>query len=152
MTNFKIYLKAILIPVILGGIVGFLTSSSMNYNDLIKPVLAPPGIVFPIVWTILYILMGISQAILITNGQNTDLTNKSYYLQLFVNLVWPIIFFILKWRLLAFIWIVLLLILVANMLYQFFRQNKLTGLLQIPYILWVIFATYLNLFFYLLNR
>ena len=152
MTKFKVYLKAILIPLILGGIVGILTSGKMNYAELIKPVLAPPGIVFPIVWSLLYILMGISQALLLTNGQTTELTNKSYYWQLIVNLIWPIIFFILKWRLIAFIWIILLLILVINMIYQFYKQNKLAGLLQIPYLIWVSFATYLNLFFYLLNR
>lgn len=151
MTNFKIYLKSILLPVILGSVVGLFTSKSMNYASLNKPPFAPPGILFPIIWTILYILMGISFALLTTHGKNTDLTTKSYYLQLFVNLVWPIIFFTFKWRLFALIWIILLLILVINMIYQFFRQYKLSSYLQIPYLLWICYATYLNLFFYLLN-
>lgn len=152
MSNFKIYLKNILIPLILGCIIGFITSGKMDYSLLTKPVLAPPGIVFPIVWSILYILMGISYALLITTGNNTKITKKSYYLQLIVNLIWPILFFLLKWRLFAFIWIILLLILVGNMIYQFYKQKRSAGLIQIPYFIWVAFATYLNLFFYLLNR
>lgn len=152
MSNFKTYLKSIIIPLLLGGLVGLITGKMMNYGSLIKPPLAPPGIVFPIVWSILYILMGVSYAHLLTTNTNTEETKTSYYFQLFVNLLWPIIFFILKWRLIAFIWIILLLLLVINMIYQFYQANKTAGLIQIPYLVWVIFATYLNLFFYLLNR
>ena len=152
MSNFKTYAKAILIPLLLGGFVGLITGKMMNYEALVKPPLAPSGIVFPIVWSILYILMGVSYAYLSTTNSNTEATKTSYYLQLFVNLLWPIIFFILKWRLIAFIWIILLLLLVINMIYQFYQANKAAGLIQIPYLVWVIFATYLNLFFYLLNR
>ncbi len=152
MSNFKIYCKSILIPLVLGGLVGLFTRGSMDYSMLTKPVLAPPGYVFPIVWSILYVLMGISYALLITSGTNNRVTQKSYYAQLIVNLIWPILFFTLKWRLIAFIWIVLLLLLVINMIYQFFYQRKNAGIIQIPYLVWVAFATYLNLFFYLLNR
>lgn len=149
--KFKIYAKSIAIPVILGGIVGFIISGSMDYSSLQKPFFAPPSIVFPIVWTLLYILMGISYGILSSNSLVDSKINSIYYLQLFVNLLWPIIFFVLKWRLFAFIWIVLLTFLVFVMVIRFYDKNKLSGLIQIPYLVWSLFATYLNLFIYLLN-
>ena len=151
MSKVKIYIKSILVPVIIGGIVGLIISGSMDYDVLEKPFLSPPGIVFPIVWTILYILMGISFAILKTNNLSDENTDSIYYLQLFFNALWPIIFFVLKWRLFAFIWIIILLILVAFMIKTFYERNKLAGLLQIPYLVWLIFASYLNIATYLLN-
>lgn len=152
MSNFKTFLKAILIPLIVGGLVGFITSSFIDYNSLQQPPLAPPSILFPIVWTILYTLMGVSYGILDVNGLVDSKINTIYYLQLFVNALWSIFFFILKWRLFAFIWIILLLVLILIMAIRFYRKNKVAGLLQIPYILWVTFATYLNFGVYLLNR
>ena len=148
----KIYIKSILIPVVIGGIVGFIISGAMDYNDLQKPSLSPPGILFPIVWTILYILMGVSYGILASNNLTDRKVNLIYYIQLFVNSLWSIFFFLLKWRLFAFIWIVLLAILVILMIKTFYNKNKIAGLIQIPYILWVLFASYLNLSIYLLNR
>lgn len=152
MSKFKIYAKSILIPVIVGGIVGFLISNFIDYNSLQKPPLAPPSILFPIMWSILYVLMGISYGILESKSLVDLKINFIYYFQLFVNAMWSIIFFILKWRLFAFIWIVLLDILVIVMLIHFYKKNKLSGLLQIPYLLWTLFASYLNLAIYLLNR
>ena len=152
MSKIKIYAISILIPVILGGIVGLIISGSMDYNSLQKPFLSPPVILFPIVWTILYILMGVSYGILQVNSKVDAEINLIYYGQLFVNLLWPIAFFVLKWRLFAFIWIVLLAILVFVMILKFYQKNKLAGLLQIPYLLWTLFASYLNLFVYLLNK
>ncbi len=152
MSKFKIYFKSILIPVIIGGIVGFIISGFMDYNTLEKPFLSPPSIVFPIVWTIIYILMGVSYGILKSNSLTDDNINLVYYLQLFVNALWSIIFFVLKWRLFAFIWIILLIVLVILMIIKFYEKNKIAGLLQIPYLIWIIFASYLNLFIYLLNN
>lgn len=152
MSKFKIYAKAILIPVIVGGIVGLIISGSIDYNTLQKPFLSPPSILFPIVWTILYILMGISYGILQSNQLVGKEINTIYYLQLAVNALWSIIFFTLKWRLFAFIWIILLDVLVIIMIKKFYDKNKTAGLLQIPYIIWTLFATYLNLGVYLLNR
>lgn len=151
MQNFKTYIKAILIPVLVGGIVGILISGSMDYNVLEKPLLSPPSILFPIVWTILYILMGVSYGIIKDKGLMDSETKFIYYLQLFVNAIWPIIFFVFKWRLFAFIWILLLDVLVIVMLTNFYNKNKLAGLLQIPYLIWILFASYLNLAFYVLN-
>ncbi|MBR2280790.1 MAG: tryptophan-rich sensory protein [Ruminococcus sp.] len=146
------YALAIIIPLALGGIVGFITSGSMDYDMLRQPALSPPAILFPIVWTILYILMGVSFGLLMDKGVLDDNVKWIYYIQLFVNLVWPILFFTLKWRLLAFIWIIVLDFLVLTMVVKFYGKDKIAGLLQIPYLAWVLFATYLNLGVYLLNR
>lgn len=152
MSKLKTYLMLILTTVILGGIVGFIISDSIDYNLLEKVPLSPPSKLFPIVWTILYILMGISYGILKTNNLIDSKVNQIYYSQLFVNLLWPIAFFVLKWRFFAFLWIILLIILVINMIIIFYNKNKTSGLLQLPYLIWLIFAAYLNLGVYLLNK
>lgn len=152
MSKIKIYAKSILIPVIIGGVIGLIISSSIDYNSLQKPPLSPTSILFPIVWTILYVLMGISYGILDSKSLIEPKINSIYYLQLFVNATWSLIFFTLKWRLFAFIWIIILDILVVVMIIDFFKKNKSAGLLQIPYLLWIIFASYLNLGVYLLNK
>ena len=152
MNKISIYVKSILIPVLVGVIVGFITSKFIDYNSLQKPFLAPPSIAFPIVWTILYILMGVSYGILKSNNLITKEIDSIYYLQLVVNSLWSIFFFVLKWRLFSFVWIIILAALVAIMIIRFYNKNKIAGLLQIPYLLWVIFASYLNISFYILNR
>jgi len=152
MSKFKIYFKSILIPLLVGGIVGFLISGSIDYNTLEKPPISPPSILFPIMWTILYALMGVSYGILKSNSLIDSNINSIYYLQLFVNALWSIFFFILKWRFFAFVWILLLLALVIIMTIKFYNKNKIAGLIQIPYILWTAFATYLNLGIFLLNN
>lgn len=152
MEKIKIYAKSILIPVLIGGIVGLIIPSAIDYNSLQKPFLAPPSIVFPIVWTILYILMGISYGILKSRSLTDKKIDLIYYIQLAVNAAWSIIFFLLKWRLFAFIWILLLDILVILMIIKFYKKDKTAGLLQIPYILWTLFASYLNLAIYILNK
>lgn len=152
MDKIKIYAKSILIPVVVGGIVGVIISSAIDYNSLQKPFLAPPSIVFPIVWTILYILMGISYGILKSKGLTDKEIDLIYYIQLGVNAIWSIIFFLLKWRLFAFIWILILDVLVLLMVMKFYKKDKTAGLIQIPYILWIFFASYLNLAIYILNK
>ena len=140
MSKFKIYAKSILIPIILGTIVGLITKNSMDYSNLIKPVLSPPPIVFPIVWTILYFLMGVSYAILDSNNLIDKKSNLIYFAQLFFNLAWPIIFFVFKARLFASFWLVTLIILVALMISNFISKKKISGILQIPYLIWCSFA------------
>ena len=103
-------------------------------------------------WTILYFLMGLSYGILNSNGLITNKINNIYYLQLGVNALWPIAFFIFKWRLFAFIWILLLDILICIMIYRFYKKNKTAAYIQIPYLIWSLFASYLNISIYLLNR
>ncbi|MBR3162842.1 MAG: tryptophan-rich sensory protein [Clostridia bacterium] len=151
-SKFKIYFKSILLPVLVGGVVGFIISPFIDYNSLQKPPLAPPSILFPIIWTVLYVLMGVSYGILKNNDIENDDIDRVYYLQLFFNALWPVAFFILKWRLFAAFWIVVLAILVIVMTGRFYRKNMAAGLLQIPYVFWTLFATYLNIGVYLLNR
>ena len=147
----KTYILSILVPLVSGAVVGLLTSGSMDYASLEKPPLAPPSLLFPIAWSILYLLMGISHGMLKTERLNDRETDTVYYAQLIVTLLWPVLFFVLKWRLLAFIWIVTLDILVITMAVRFYRRHRTAGLLQLPYIAWVLFASYLNLGIYILN-
>ena len=152
MSRFKILAKSISIPIIVGGAVGLITSNAINYNDLIQPAFAPPSFLFPIVWTILYVLMGVSYGILENKGLVDAETNSIYYLQLTVNALWSFIFFVFKWRLFAFVWILILDALVIDMIIKFYKKDKTAGLLQIPYLLWILFATVLNFAVYLLNK
>lgn len=140
-----------LLPIIGGAIVGLITSGYMDYSDMVKPPLSPPGIVFPIVWTILYILMGISYFIATKDNEDNKELDQIYLLQLLVNFMWPIIFFVLEMYFTAFLWIILLLILVIVMIKELLKANKISGYLQIPYLIWLLFATYLNLGITLLN-
>lgn len=152
MKKIKIYIKSILIPVIVGGIVGLIISSSIDYNSLERPFLAPQSIAFPIVWTILYILMGVSYGILKSKQLTDSEIDLIYYIQLGVNSLWSIFFFLVKWRLFSFIWIIVLTILIIIMILKFYNKDKVAGLLQIPYLLWVLFASYLNIAIYILNK
>lgn len=147
----KIYFEAILFPLIIGGLVGLITANFIDYNYLAKPFLSPPGYLFPIIWSILYVLMGISYGRLKNLDLNDSKIELIYYIQLLVNALWSIFFFVLKWRLFSFFWILLLLILVIIMIYRFYQKDKLAGLLQLPYLIWILFASYLNLSIYLLN-
>ena len=143
----KKLLKSLAIPVGIGVITGLIMMPFNDYQSLVKPPLAPPSIVFPIAWSILYVLMGISAYLIERDKGNLDI----YYFQLFFNAFWPIIFFVFKLRLISFIWIIILVILVIIMIIRFYKINKTASLLQIPYLLWLIIASYLNLGTYLLN-
>jgi len=150
--DFKTLFISILIPVFLGSFVGFLTAPFNNYYDLVQPSFAPPAIVFPIVWTILYTLMGISSYIIVKsdNGKKNDALFV-YGIQLVINLLWSIWFFVFQFYLLSFIWILLLIGFVVVMIKKFYDINKVSAYLQIPYLLWLIFAAVLNLFVFFLN-
>ena len=140
----------IFFPLLLGGIVGVFISNSMDYQNLVQPPLAPPSIVFPIAWTILYLLIGI--AYFLFRKTSDDLkTRVIYYIQLFFNALWSIIFFVWKMRLFSIIWIIMLLLLIVILIYQFYQSRKISAYLLIPYLLWVVFATYLNIGIYALN-
>lgn len=148
--NIKKLVISILIPLGLGFIVGLLSGSSDGYKDIIQPSFAPPGWLFPVVWSILYILMGVSDY-LVKDNLNTNSSLKIYKIQLVVNLVWSFIFFKFKLFLLSFLWIILLIFLVVNMIKKYISINKTSAYLQIPYLLWIIFAAILNFSIYLLN-
>lgn len=153
----KIDWKALIISLLISfgvaGLSAFLTMKNMDiYKQLVQPPLAPPGFLFPIVWTILFALMGISAYMVYkSGGEKVGSALAVYGLQLVFNFFWTIIFFNVRNYLFAFIWLIALLILIATMIIKFYDINKTAGLLQIPYFLWVMFAGYLNLAIYLLN-
>ncbi len=152
----KPYVIGILIPVAVGLLAALLTRGNMDvYDNISKPSLAPPAILFPIVWTVLYVLMGIS-SVIIYNRDADDKDQKRalllYSLQLIVNFFWSIFFFNQRAFLFSFIWLILLWGLVIAMIYSFYKINKVAAYLQIPYLIWVTFAGYLNLMIYILNR
>ena len=152
--NWKPLLVSIGIALGIGALAGFLTQNSMDiYAQLKQPALSPPGWVFPIVWTILYLLMGIS-AYLIYESKS-PLKEKAltiYAWQLFFNFLWSIVFLNLQNILLAFIVLLILWLLIIAMIRSFKAINPLAAWLQIPYLLWVTFAGYLNLMLYILNQ
>ena len=142
----------IIIPVVLGSSIGLITAPAEGYKELIQPSFAPPGFIFPIVWFILYTLMGISSYLILeSNSYSKDEALIIYGIQLFVNLTWSIFFFKLNWYLFSFIWILLLIILVIIMIKKFYDISKVSAYLQIPYLLWLIFASVLNFAIYILN-
>ena len=137
----------IIITLLIGGLPSIFVYMNDTYNSLNKPILAPPGILFPIVWTILFILMAIS---IYRVNKVTDY-NCIYFLQLIINALWTPIFFGLKHYLFAFIWLIILLIVVLIMVSGFYKVDKKSAYLNIPYIIWLLFAGYLNFSIYLLN-
>lgn len=150
--NQKLLAFSLGIPLILGLIVGFLSRPTASYEALVKPFFAPPGFVFPIVWTILYLLMGISSYLIAqSNNPRRYPALITYVEQLFVNLAWSPIFFTLNFRFLAFLWILFLIYLVVKMIVQFKRVSHRAAYLQIPYLLWLIFAALLSFSIVILN-
>lgn len=158
MQKIKVYIMSIAIALAVGGLSALLTKDSMDiYGSIVKPPLSPPAIVFPIVWTILFILMGISSAIIYLKGKANNNVNIAdamflYILNLIVNFSWSIIFFNFRMFLLSFICIIILWLIIIAMKVAFGKVSKLSAYLQIPYLLWVTFAGYLNLAIYLLNN
>ncbi len=151
----KVYGIAILVTEIIGGIAGILTAMGMdNYRLVEKPALTPPNIIFPIVWTILYAFMGISLGRILLYPPTKEKTYGIiiYALQLFVNFFWSIFFFNLQAYGFSFLWLILLWVLILGMILTFYKTDKFAALLQIPYLLWVTFAGYLNLMVWLLNK
>ncbi len=152
--KWKPLIICLLIPLAIGGLSALLTMGSMEvYGNLNQPPLSPPGFLFPIVWTILFILMGISSyLIFVSDDRNKTKALIIYAVQLVFNFVWSLIFFNMQSYLFAFIWLVILWALIIAMIVSFWKISKPAALLQIPYLLWVTFAGYLNLGVYLLNR
>ncbi|MGM9850444.1 MAG: TspO/MBR family protein [Bacilli bacterium] len=141
----------IFFPLIIGITVSLLTRGNFNLNELKQPPLAPPSILFPIVWTILYLLIGISYYLYKKNTYTNKTEIIIYYTQLLVNALWSIIFFTLKLRFFSIIWILALIILIYTLITLFNQKYKPSAYLLIPYLIWCIFATYLNIGIYLLN-
>ena len=137
-------------PLILGSLVGFVIKDFMDYSSLNQPPFAPPGIFFPIAWTALYLLMGISYYFYRKTDKNSTLIIL-YYIQLFLNLTWTFIFFVFKMCFLAIVWILVIILLVFYLIKQFWNIKKESAYLLIPYLLWLLFAMYLTIGIFLLN-
>ena len=149
----KPLLVSLLITIGTGVIAGLISAGSNDiYTELERPALAPPAIVFPIVWTILYILMGISLYMIYTSySPQKDKALKVFGLQLLLNFIWPLVFFNMRQYTIAFVILILLWLAVAYMIYLFYQIKPVAAYLQIPYFLWLTFAAYLNLAIILLN-
>ncbi len=154
--NWKVYAFWILLTEAAGGLSGWLTRDGMKiYQTTIRqPPLSPPGIVFPIVWAILFALMGIGAALVYLSpaSSNRSRALRVYFVQLAFNFCWSLIFFNLQNFGLALVWLLALWALILWMILTFFRASKGAAWLQVPYLLWVTFAAYLNLGVWLLNR
>ena len=151
----KIYALSIAVSLIVGGLSALFTNMGMDeYRMAEKPPLTPPEIVFPIVWTILFILMGISAGrVWIASrdrGRNGGLL--VYVIQLMVNFLWSIFFFNLQAYGFSFFWLLFLWALILVMIISFSKTDKIAAYLQIPYLLWVTFAAYLNFMVWVLNK
>lgn len=157
---FKMFV-AIVIPLAVGFLSSFITKDAMmSFNAMKKPPLAPPGILFPIAWTILYILMGISSYIIYVYDAKNDITSLNiknkclslYFIQLVFNFLWSVIFFKFKLYIFAFAWLVILWILVFKLIIDSKKISKVASYLLIPYLAWMTFAGYLNIGIAVLNK
>ena len=151
--QWKKLVVCLLLPLAVGGLAAFLTRNSMDLFAMVKkPPLSPPGWLFPVVWTILYLLMGFASYLVLVAEKPGRTAWKLYLAQLAFNFVWPILFFHLQMYLLSFVWLLLLWILILVTILWFTRSSRLAGYLLIPYLLWVTFAGYLNVGIYILNQ
>ena len=153
----KPYIISILIALAVGALSAFLTRNNMDiYSEVVTPPLSPPSILFPRVWTVLYILMGISAAMIYTDSTASRSAKENalttYAASLIFNFAWSIIFFNLRAFLVSFVWLLVLLGLIIKTIADYRKINKTAAYLQIPYALWVTFAGYLNLGIWWLNR
>ena len=150
------YVGWILLAEAVGLLAGWLTRGSMDLyaQQIVKPPFSPPGVLFPVVWTILYALMGIGAARVSLSEKSPQRSQalNLFVVQLVVNFFWSLLFFNAEPFGFAYLWLILLIVLVAWMVYAFWKVDPLAGALQLPYLLWIIFASYLNLGVWLLNR
>ncbi len=153
----KPYVISCAIALAVGGLSALLTAGSMDlYSEIVQPPLAPPSFLFPVVWTVLYILMGIGAAMIYLEKDRMPREVSHalivYAVNPFLNFFWSIIFFNMRAFLFSFIWLVLLWATIIVMIIKFRHIKPLAGYLQIPYLVWVTFAGYLNLAIYILNK
>ncbi len=155
----KFYWKSLLVcvavPLAVGTLASTITGESvLDYAYMQKPPLSPPGWLFPVVWTILYTFMGLASWLVWTSDASRPRKKRAltlYALQLAVNFFWPLIFFKGQLYLAAFFWLLLLLLLAAACTVRFCCIRKPAAYLLLPYLLWLVFAAYLNLGVFLLN-
>ena len=146
----------LLIPLAVGGLAAALTMSGMkDFASVNKPALTPPAWVFPVVWTALYLMMGLASYLVSESrrpGEDIAAALTVYACQLALNFFWPILFFHFKLYLFSFFWLVALWLAVLATFAIFRKIDRRAGNLILPYLLWVTFAGYLNLGVYLLNK
>ena len=152
-----LYVVAIAIPLGVGILAAILTRDGMDiYKELKTPPLSPPAILFPIVWTALYALMGLSSALVYKNLARDGKSGRQglafYALSLVFNFFWSIIFFGVRAFLFAFFWLIVMLVLIVLTIVKYRRVSPVAAYLQVPYLLWTAFAGYLNIGIWLLNR
>lgn len=146
----------ILVPLAVGGLSALITKDNIEiYKAFAKPPLAPPGWLFPVVWSVLYVLMGIASFLILERGYEKDYVKDAinfYAIQLILNFLWPILFFRFRLPFLAFWELVILWIFAGITTAKFYRIKHAAGFLMLPYWIWLTFAAYLNLGIWLLNR
>ena len=151
--SWKTLLPCLALPLGVGFLSSLLTRSAMDrFAALRQPPLSPPGWVFPLVWTVLYLLMGLSSYLVLTAGKGRPPGLGLYCLQLLFNFFWPLLFFGMGLYLPAFFWLLALWGLVLATAVQFSKTSRKAARLLLPYLAWTAFAGYLNLGVCLLNR
>ena len=147
--------QCILVPLLVGVVASLITGGGMDQDEtIVKPPLSPPAWLFPVVWTILYIMMGISSYLILTSNaakEQKDSAMMLYWYQLAVNFLWPTFFFNFEWYFFSLLWLLLLWGLVLLMILTFYKIDKRAAWLNIPYLLWLTFAAYLNAMVWWLN-
>ena len=154
--KYKSFIISILTALAVGGFSALLTKGNTDlFSEINRPPLSPPAFLFPVVWTILYILMGFSSAVVFEHRKfkkrETETGLILYAVNLFLNFFWSIIFFNFRAYTFAFVWLLILWSVILAMIAQFYKVNRLSAYLQIPYIVWVTFAGYLTLGISILN-
>ena len=153
--KWKTLIFSLAFPLAVGGLAAFVTTDAMaGFSDLNQPPFSPPGWLFPVVWTVLYLLMGLAFYMVTmsdTENEQVNAAKKVYYGQLAVNFLWSLIFFNLEQYFFAFLWLLFLWVLIFITLIRFNRIRPLAGYFLVPYLLWVSFAGYLNFGIFLLN-
>ena len=144
----------IAVPLLVGGVAALLTRDGMAvFENVIKPPLTPPAWLFPLSWTVLYVLMGVASYLVAVSDEILRGNALLFYgVQLILNFVWPLIFFDLSLYLLAFVWLVILWAIILVTMLKFYKITERAGDLMLPYILWVTFAGYLNFAIWLINK
>ncbi len=151
----KLLAKCIAIPLLVGAAASLITMGGMKaFEALNQPPLSPPMWLFPVAWTILYVLMGVASYLVYTSGADQKQVSDAigvYAAQLLVNFLWPTFFFNFQWYLFSFFWLLLLWVLVFVTIKRFYDISKLAGYLLLPYLAWLTFAAYLNFGVWWLN-
>lgn len=153
----KVQFKELIISLCIVFIVAIMSAILIKdytgvYNSLVLPKYAVDKSVFGVVWPILYLLMGVSlYFILISNNENKVNAINIFIIQLLFNFFWPILFFVFELYLFSVFWLIILVLLLMITIYKFMLINKFSGLLLVPYLIWSLFALYLNYNIYILN-